>query len=372
MGTNGTQAAEAATHDSTEDREDGAPPPPAPFTQDAGASFALVSSSPTISKLFGALARAQSKIEPAKKDTENTHFKSRYADLSAVIEAARPHLAANGLCVMQIPTVSPKGMQVLSTILGHESGEWIESSYPIRPMRQKKDEGWIESYDPQSIGSAFTYARRYAYQGIVGVSAEDDDDGNGASGRDTPKGPQPSEMPCPRCGVVGSIIKGKAEYGGGYLCWQRSTPPGCGEKFREDPRVAMAEAKRAELAAPKDAPADAQKRSELRSALTDPAPKQAPPLPATAHPEAVTGGPAIDAAVDRVLDDAAKQTPVQLARAEAKTMTAHLAELDRVEDVNDAVKALAASTEYKAAGAETKAEIMAEVGRIRTRLGKGR
>lgn len=390
MNGNGTEAAAAAdtipfdddSQEVDEIADTGAPAPFAPFAPEAtGQMFALVGSSPTVARLFGALARAQAKIEPAKKDSENVGFSrngksARYADLAAVIEAARPHLSAVGLCVMQIPTVSPKGQQVLSTILGHESGEWIECQYPIRPMRRKgKEEGgeWIDSHDPQSIGSAFTYARRYSYQGLVGVTAEEDDDGNAASGRGVDAGPRASDFGCPSCGKFGTIRP--SSYGGHYC---NAKAGGCNAKFPDgDPREAMAAAKRAELA--KDAP-DATKPA----AAPAPSARPAQRLPATAAPDAVTGSPATDAVIAGLsapanpsLDAALEKTkqtptPTQIARAEAKTLTGHLAELDRVEDVNDAVKALAASAEYKACSAETKAEIMAEVGRIRTRLGKGR
>lgn len=122
-----------------------------------------------MNELYAALAKAQSKIETAKKDNFNPHFKSKYADLSNVWDACREALTENGLAVVQIP--SAKGPEVtVKTILGHVSGS--EISGELTMIAQKNT--------PQGIGSAITYCRRYALMSFVGI-APDDDDGNDAS-----------------------------------------------------------------------------------------------------------------------------------------------------------------------------------------------
>lgn len=140
--------------------------------------------SESIAQLATALSKAQGKMTHAIKDANNPFFHSKYADLASVVEASRPALVANGLSVIQCTEGN-----VLWTMLLHESGEWIKGRIELRPMRQVKDSGWVESHDPQSYGSCITYARRYAMAAITGVATEDDD-GNAASGNKVvaPKG----------------------------------------------------------------------------------------------------------------------------------------------------------------------------------------
>jgi hypothetical protein len=129
--------------------------------------------SEAINELATALAKAQAEICHAKKDEANPYFKSKYADLPAVIDAAKAALTKNGLSVIQAPNIMEDGRVYLVTQLNHASGQWIRSSYPIKPIKD----------DPQGMGSALTYARRYAYASLVGVAAAgEDDDGNAASG----------------------------------------------------------------------------------------------------------------------------------------------------------------------------------------------
>ena len=127
--------------------------------------------SPSIAALAGALSKAQGQFEHAKKDADNPFFKSKYADLASVIDAARPHLAANKLAVIQPTKRTSEGL-LLVTLLTHESGEYIGGEYPIKPTKD----------DPQGMGSALTYARRYAFSAITGIASEDDD-GNAASAK---------------------------------------------------------------------------------------------------------------------------------------------------------------------------------------------
>jgi hypothetical protein len=116
----------------------------------------------------------------------NPHFKSRYADLATVLKTVRPVLSKHGIALTQTTRVEDDGRMLLETRLhwSDEEGVWY---YPVSPTKN----------DPQGLGSAMTYARRYALQAIVGVAADDDDDGNAASA------PKPS---APRVDETAALI----------------------------------------------------------------------------------------------------------------------------------------------------------------------
>lgn len=134
--------------------------------------------SESIAALAAALSKTQAAIEGASKDKNNPFFKSKYADLSSVWDACRGPLTDNGLAVVQ--TTEPNGGSVaIITTLVHSSGEWIRGKLSIKPVKE----------DPQSIGSAITYARRYALAAIVGVCPEDDD-AEAAMARDNKQKPK--------------------------------------------------------------------------------------------------------------------------------------------------------------------------------------
>lgn len=124
-----------------------------------------------IGKLAKALAAAQGAIKGASKDRTNPHFKSQYADLTAVWEACRDALAKNEIAVIQAPRYDD-GRLILHTTLAHSSGEQISGTFPVTPVQNT----------PQGLGSALTYARRYSLASMVGVAPEgEDDDGNAGS-----------------------------------------------------------------------------------------------------------------------------------------------------------------------------------------------
>lgn len=133
-----------------------------------------MTTSPTIGKLAEALAKAQSELKPAIKDSENPYFKSNYADLASVSKAAFPVLSKHGLSVSQI--AEDEGH--ITTVLMHTSGEWVCGTLKLKPVKS----------DPQGIGSAITYARRYALASICGLATEDDD-GNAATHPDKKSAP---------------------------------------------------------------------------------------------------------------------------------------------------------------------------------------
>ena len=117
--------------------------------------------------LSAALAKAQAAMKAAAFNKINPHFKNKYADLAAVIDAIRKPLADNGLAYTQTTEIREGGF-VLVTTLRH-GGQWIASEYPL-PMGAK----------PQELGSALTYARRYSLSAIACIAAEEDDDAEGA------------------------------------------------------------------------------------------------------------------------------------------------------------------------------------------------
>ena len=125
--------------------------------------------SESIAKLAPALVKAQAAIRAAIKDATNPHFRSKYADLGAVVEAVKPALVANDLTFVQGVMDAENGVAV-ETMLLHTSGEWISSTLRIPASKQ----------DAQGYGSAITYGRRYGLQSMCGVPAEDDD-GNAAA-----------------------------------------------------------------------------------------------------------------------------------------------------------------------------------------------
>lgn len=148
------------------------------------------SQSAEIGKLAEALAKAQGEMSGARADSENPYFKSTYADLSSVWEACRGPLSKNGLAVIQTTAAADQGVKVVTT-LAHSSGQWIRGELTMRPVKN----------DPQGIGSALTYARRYSLSGMVGIAPVEDDDGEGAMGRDTkPKkrANQPAQKSAPK------------------------------------------------------------------------------------------------------------------------------------------------------------------------------
>ena len=130
--------------------------------------------------LAKALAKAQGEMRGAVKDSSNPHFKSAYADLASVWEACRAALSSNGLAVTQTTKASDGTTVTLVTTLLHESGQWLRGELTMRPMKP----------DAQGVGSCITYQRRYALAALVGVAPEDDD-GEGASGRQTKPEPRP-------------------------------------------------------------------------------------------------------------------------------------------------------------------------------------
>jgi hypothetical protein len=127
--------------------------------------------SESIASLAKSLASVQASLAPAKRDSTNPFFNSTYADLNSVWESCRELLAKNGLSVIQGNSIGANNTVIVETILAHESGQWVQSELCM-PLAKN---------DPQGVGSAITYGRRYGLAAIVGIVADDDDDANAAS-----------------------------------------------------------------------------------------------------------------------------------------------------------------------------------------------
>lgn len=122
-----------------------------------------------------ALVKAQQAFGPAFKSSTNPHFRSRYADLSACVEAVIEGLNGAGIALIQRTSEDTTGVTV-ETVFIHESGEMLECGKLHVPAAKQ---------DPQGYGSALTYARRYSLMAACGIAPEDDD-GNAASRRNAP------------------------------------------------------------------------------------------------------------------------------------------------------------------------------------------
>jgi ERF superfamily len=133
-----------------------------------------------IDKIASALVQAQQEMGNASKDSKNSFFKSKYADLNAVREASIPALNKYGISALQ-PTVIIDGKKFVQTMLLHTSGQFISSLTEILMAKE---------HDAQAQGSGISYARRYGLQSLVNIGAEDDD-GEGAVMRNKPVSSSP-------------------------------------------------------------------------------------------------------------------------------------------------------------------------------------
>jgi hypothetical protein len=123
--------------------------------------------SESIKEIAVALHKFHGLMGKVGKDAVNPHFKNKYASLSNIIEATTPHLNAVGLSIIQLPCESG-----LETMLLHTSGEYI-SSVSLTPCK--------DASNPQALGSALTYAKRYSYAGALNLNIDEDDDAQRAT-----------------------------------------------------------------------------------------------------------------------------------------------------------------------------------------------
>jgi len=158
--------------------------------------------SESIVNVSKALVAAQADVGTALKNQENSHFKSQYADLNSVLEVAKPALALHGLGLIQCPGQS-EGTVTMTTLLMHESGEWILLPPASIPLQAQTAHGY---------GSAISYLRRYTAQAALGISVgSEDDDGNKATaeapkGRSRANGPAKPEQSTEVETLIGELL----------------------------------------------------------------------------------------------------------------------------------------------------------------------
>lgn len=138
----------------------------------------LMNRSETITEIAKALAKFQSEVSDPNRTKENAFLKSKYVTLDSLLQAVRPVLANNGLSFLQVPFTGTDVVSV-TTMLLHESGEWLESDPLTLPLMKK---------DPQGVGSVVTYARRYSLSSILGVAWDEDDDAQSNNETELTKG----------------------------------------------------------------------------------------------------------------------------------------------------------------------------------------
>lgn len=148
--------------------------------------------------IAGALAAAQAAMGRAAKSANNPHFKSKYADLSSVMDACMPALTANGIAVTQ-PVKREDGEIVLYTILHHADSD------------QTLDDGGlpliVNKRDMQGLGSALTYARRYGLMAMAGISADDDDGNAAAAAPPAPRQQAPAKITADQFQQINDLIE---------------------------------------------------------------------------------------------------------------------------------------------------------------------
>ena len=146
-----------------------------------------MNTSESIKEIATALSSAQSSLQDATKNAKNPHYKSDYADLSQVLEAIRPALAAQNLSVVQLPFSRENRVGVITRIM-HSSGEWLEESIDLE----------VEGKNlAQAAGSHITYLRRYSLASLFAIHQKDDDAESAPKRESRPsqsKGKSPSQL----------------------------------------------------------------------------------------------------------------------------------------------------------------------------------
>jgi ERF superfamily len=131
-----------------------------------------MNTSEKIDLILPALMKVKSKLQAVTKSANNPFFKSKYADLNTYLDEVEPLLEENKMVLFQPVRVNSGGTNTVSSIIMHESGQFISSEMVVV----------TKEADMQKLGSAITYARRYTLGPLLSMKAEDDD-GNGASGK---------------------------------------------------------------------------------------------------------------------------------------------------------------------------------------------
>ena len=124
--------------------------------------------------IAAALAKARAQFDPIHFDSENPHFKSKFASLAAIMAATDGALSDNGIAPVFMPGNGPEGAVGGTLRLVHDSGDSIEATFYVPPGK----------HDAQGYGACLTYVHRYLLRSMLNVSADMDDDGNQAAEQD--------------------------------------------------------------------------------------------------------------------------------------------------------------------------------------------
>ena len=156
--------------------------------------------SETIIELSKAFAKMQKELEQPFKNANNPFFKSKYVPLENVVDSITRASSKHGLSFTQFPSSDENGNVTVGTMVMHESGEWIEyDPICLKPVKN----------DPQAVGSAITYAKRYALSAIFGITSDNDDDGNEAMqlGKAASKTIQKKQVPTTNYKIPKEVVK---------------------------------------------------------------------------------------------------------------------------------------------------------------------
>lgn len=160
----------------------------------------MMRKSETIIELSKAFAKMQKELEQPFKNANNPFFKSKYVPLENVVDSITRASSKHGLSFTQFPSSDENGNVTVGTMVMHESGEWIEyDPICLKPVKN----------DPQAVGSAITYAKRYALSAIFGITSDNDDDGNEAMqlGKAASKTIQKKQVPTTNYKIPKEVVK---------------------------------------------------------------------------------------------------------------------------------------------------------------------
>lgn len=145
-----------------------------------------------IGELVMALAKAMGAVENPGRDREVTvttnagaKYRFKYATLGAIVDSVRKPLSENGLWFTQIISIGESNTYTLTTKLLHSSGQWLATETPIH----------VQGTGNQQFGSALTYMKRYSLCALLGVVADEDDDGNTGDGHEAEIKPRTAQRP---------------------------------------------------------------------------------------------------------------------------------------------------------------------------------
>ena len=180
-------------------------------------------------QIAAALVKAQQAFGPALKTHSNPAFRSKYADLSACIEAVIDGLNSNGIFLMQPAHECADGVTV-ETVFIHESGEQISAGKLHVPAVKQ---------DPQGYGSALTYARRYSLMAACGIAPEDDDGNAASKPRQQARQPDPAHITPKQAADVQALIDEVGADKVAFLAWVAQMSGAHIEKLADIPAAAL-------------------------------------------------------------------------------------------------------------------------------------